>query len=312
SCSADIQTYTLSYSAGSGGSISGTTPQTVAHGASGTPVTAVPDGGHGFVQWSDGSTANPRTDAHVTADLSVEAQFSLLSHAIVVFIDPPAGGSATCLPNSVEHGGMVSCEVDPADGWTVDGVTGDTCTPVAAGNGTWTAADITEDCAITVAFRELLLDAAISKRVSHSLVLLDDSGDLVRFEILVGNAGPDPIDGVEVLDLLPEGFDPAGWSCEGIAGGSCGNDAGSGDITEFVGLPAGGSVRFLVEGLLAPVPDGGVVNITEAVLEGDANPSDNAANARYQRCSAMNLQTSPGDESLMPHLCIFRDGHEAQ
>src|SRR5690606_12449663 len=68
SCSADIQTYTLSYSAGSGGSISGTTPQTVAHGASGTPVTAVPDGGHGFVQWSDGSTANPRTDAHVTAD----------------------------------------------------------------------------------------------------------------------------------------------------------------------------------------------------------------------------------------------------
>src|SRR5690606_19940993 len=75
SCSADIQTYTLSYSAGAGGSISGTTPQTVAHGASGTPVTAVPDGGYSFVQWSDGSTANPRTDANVTADLSVAAEF---------------------------------------------------------------------------------------------------------------------------------------------------------------------------------------------------------------------------------------------
>src|SRR5690606_11755697 len=46
-----------------------------AHGASGTPVTAVPDGGYSFVQWSDGSTANPRTDANVTADLSVAAEF---------------------------------------------------------------------------------------------------------------------------------------------------------------------------------------------------------------------------------------------
>src|SRR5690606_8806250 len=75
SCSADIQTYTLSYSAGAGGSISGTTPQVVAHGADGTPVTAVPDAGYSFVQWSDGSTANPRTDTDVTADLSVQAQF---------------------------------------------------------------------------------------------------------------------------------------------------------------------------------------------------------------------------------------------
>src|SRR5690606_20895516 len=76
SCSADIQTYTPSYSAGSGGAISGPTPQVVAHGADGTPVTAVPDAGYSFVQWSDGSTANPRTDTDVTADLSVQAQFA--------------------------------------------------------------------------------------------------------------------------------------------------------------------------------------------------------------------------------------------
>ncbi len=37
-----VNTYTLTYTAGSGGTITGTSPQTVDHGASGTAVTAVP------------------------------------------------------------------------------------------------------------------------------------------------------------------------------------------------------------------------------------------------------------------------------
>ena len=57
-----INTYTLTYTAGAHGAISGTSPQTVNHGASGTVVVAVPDTGYHFVSWSDNSTANPRTD----------------------------------------------------------------------------------------------------------------------------------------------------------------------------------------------------------------------------------------------------------
>ena len=45
---------TLTYSAGTGGTISGTTPQSVAYGGSGTQVTAVPNTGYSFVNWSDG------------------------------------------------------------------------------------------------------------------------------------------------------------------------------------------------------------------------------------------------------------------
>ena len=37
-----INTYTLTYTAGANGTITGTSPQTVAHGASGTAVTAAP------------------------------------------------------------------------------------------------------------------------------------------------------------------------------------------------------------------------------------------------------------------------------
>ena len=55
-----INTYTLTYTAGANGTITGTSPQTVNHGASGTPVTAVPDAGYHFVSWSDGGpTADP-------------------------------------------------------------------------------------------------------------------------------------------------------------------------------------------------------------------------------------------------------------
>ncbi|MBQ9471175.1 MAG: leucine-rich repeat protein [Bacteroidales bacterium] len=70
-------TYTLTYTAGVGGIIEGTTPQTVEHGANGTPVTAKPTDANAyrFKQWSDGNTENPRTDTTVTADLSVMAEF---------------------------------------------------------------------------------------------------------------------------------------------------------------------------------------------------------------------------------------------
>ena len=54
-----INQYTLNYSAGVNGSITGDTPQTVNHGGSGTAVTALPAAGYHFVNWSDGSTAQP-------------------------------------------------------------------------------------------------------------------------------------------------------------------------------------------------------------------------------------------------------------
>ena len=70
-----IAYYTLTYTAGPNGSISGTSPQTVSSGASGTAVAAVPALGYHFVNWSDASTANPRTDTNVTVDISVIANF---------------------------------------------------------------------------------------------------------------------------------------------------------------------------------------------------------------------------------------------
>ena len=68
--------YTLTYNAGTGGSINGTTPQTVASGGNGTAVTAVANNYYHFVNWSDSSTANPRTDTNVTGNITVTANFA--------------------------------------------------------------------------------------------------------------------------------------------------------------------------------------------------------------------------------------------
>ncbi len=68
--------FTLDYAAGTGGSLTGATHQTVTEGADGTAVTAVADIGYHFVKWSDDSTANPRTDTNVTANVDVTAEFA--------------------------------------------------------------------------------------------------------------------------------------------------------------------------------------------------------------------------------------------
>jgi hypothetical protein len=57
-----IDTFTLTYTAGANGTISGTSPQTVSYGGNGSLVTAVPNTGYHFVQWSDGVMTAARTD----------------------------------------------------------------------------------------------------------------------------------------------------------------------------------------------------------------------------------------------------------
>jgi ubiquitin len=84
--------FTLTYEAGPHGSISGTSPQTVNQGEGGAPVEAVPEAGYRFAQWSDGSTANPRTDTNVATDILVTASFEKIMYK--VYFPWTARGSA--------------------------------------------------------------------------------------------------------------------------------------------------------------------------------------------------------------------------
>ena len=99
-----ITTYTLTYTAGANGTITGSTPQTVDHGGSGTEVTAVPNVGYHFVSWSDGVLTAARTDTNVTANLSVTANFAITTYTLTY----TAGANGTITgssPQTVDHGG---------------------------------------------------------------------------------------------------------------------------------------------------------------------------------------------------------------
>jgi len=81
--------YTLTYSAGPNGLISGPTPQTIGQGCDGSPVTAVANTGYHFTNWSDGVLTASRTDTNVTTNVTVTAYFA---------VNPQLG--LTVLPNT--------------------------------------------------------------------------------------------------------------------------------------------------------------------------------------------------------------------
>jgi len=75
-------TYKLTYTAGTGGSISGKASQTVPCGLSGEAVTATPANGYRFVRWNDSVTTATRTDTFAT---TVTASFALKLNQTITF-----------------------------------------------------------------------------------------------------------------------------------------------------------------------------------------------------------------------------------
>jgi len=99
-----VVSHTLTYNAGSHGSITGSSPQTVNYGADGAAVTAVADTGYHFVNWSDSSTSNPRTDTNITSDLTVTANFALNNTFTLTYLAGAHGTISGSTPQTVNLG----------------------------------------------------------------------------------------------------------------------------------------------------------------------------------------------------------------
>ncbi|MBN2451835.1 MAG: InlB B-repeat-containing protein, partial [Lentisphaeria bacterium] len=139
-------TYTLTYTAGDHGAVMGESPQTVEHGSDGSAVTAVPAACYGFVQWSDGSTENPRTDTSATANIAVTAQFGILRYTLT-YMAGPYGTVTGPTPQTVDCG---------ADGQAVTAVPGEGYHFVQWSDGVTTATrqdlSVAADLTVTAAF----------------------------------------------------------------------------------------------------------------------------------------------------------------
>jgi len=141
--------YTLAYTAGVGGSITGASPQTVNQGAGGTTVTATPNGGYHFVSWSDGILTTARTDINVTANINATATFAIdiniNTYAYTLTVTKVGNGTVTLVPagGTYNYGTVVTLTATPAAGWHFVGWSGSL-------TGVTNSATITMDASKTI------------------------------------------------------------------------------------------------------------------------------------------------------------------
>jgi len=145
-------TRTLTYTAGSNGSITGDSPQTVDYGSDGSAVTAVPSTGYHFVNWSDSSTANPRTDTNVTDNISVTANFEATAPTTYT-ITPSAGSNGSISPSgatTVNSGDNQTFTITANSGYHISDVIVDGSSVGAV--STYTFSDVTANHTISATF----------------------------------------------------------------------------------------------------------------------------------------------------------------
>jgi uncharacterized repeat protein (TIGR02543 family) len=133
-------TFTLTFVPGNNGTLTGGTPnvvQTVNYNTSATAVTAVPNLGYRFVNWTGTNGfvttgANPITVANVSADQTITANFAIDTFTITTSV---TGGNGTISPTptaTVDYGGSQAVTVTPNANYHIASVTVDGGTPITS------------------------------------------------------------------------------------------------------------------------------------------------------------------------------------
>lgn len=199
-----VETHTVNFIAGAGGSISGSTAQVVAHGGSTSAVTAVPDPSHEFAGWSGDYTAttDSLTITNVTSNMTVHANFRRIEVTTytVNFIANAGGridGNTTQAVAEGENCDPVTAVAD--DGFEFVGWSGD----AAGTDATLTVTNVTENMTIYADFRE-------KEPVTYTVAFSAGTGGYISGEtVQIVEEGNDcaPVTAV----ALP-GYTFAGWS----------------------------------------------------------------------------------------------------
>lgn len=105
-------------------------------------------------------------------------------------------------------------------------------------------------------------------------------GGVAVYEILVANAGPLPVEGVQLLDELPGGLADALWTCASVQLASCPQAAGEGGIDQTLNLPVDGVLRYLLSARVDAALGSKVTNTATIATPADVielQPADNSA-----------------------------------
>ena len=213
--SSPLPVYTLTYTAGANGTLSGSAVQNISKNGNGSAVTAIPNTGYHFVNWSDGLTTNSRTDTSITSNLSVTANFAINTYT-VTFED---WNGTVIASSSVDYGSDATAPAPPTrDGYTFTG---------------WNVAfnNVTSDLTVTAQYTINSYTLTYTAGAGGSL-----TGSTTQ-EITHGG------DGEEVIATPNDGYEFVKWS-DGLTTNSRTDTNISGDITveaEFVATFACGT-----------------------------------------------------------------------
>jgi uncharacterized repeat protein (TIGR01451 family) len=104
------------------------------------------------------------------------------------------------------------------------------------------------------------------------------AGQALSYTLVVDNAGPAAAPATTVVDIFPSSFTSPTWTCSASGGATC-VASGSGNITQNVSLPAGSSVTFVANGVVAPGTTGDISNSLTAVVGGSVSDPQQGNNS---------------------------------
>lgn len=146
-----IDTFEVTFAAGIHGTLTGVTDQIIDYDANATAVTAVPDTGYHFVNWTGTggfvtSTANPLTVKNVKTVQNITANFAINTYKVT----PEAAVGGSLSPSTVQtvsYGETTSFTITPDANYHIVSATG--CEGKLSGE-IYTTDLVTADCAITM------------------------------------------------------------------------------------------------------------------------------------------------------------------
>ncbi|MBK8285639.1 MAG: DUF11 domain-containing protein [Ahniella sp.] len=256
-------------------------------------------------------------DVTVTACRALSADLSITKTDGVTTAVP--GGSVTYTITASNAGadpvtGATVADTFPAAltcTWTCAGAGGGTCTAAGAGNindsvnlPTGGSVTYTASCAISASATGTLANTATvtsaitdpnpgnnSATDSDTLTPQADlsitktngvinvaPGGSTTYTIVASNAGPSDAGGSTVADTFPADL-TCTWTCVGAGGGAC-TAAGSGNINDTAGLPAGASATYTASCAISGTATGTISNTATVAAPGgvtDPTPGNNSA-----------------------------------
>ncbi|GHB67270.1 beta strand repeat-containing protein [Persicitalea jodogahamensis] len=124
-------------------------------------------------------------------------------------------------------------------------------------------------------------------------------GTTTTYTIVVSNAGPSNVTGATVADNAPTGTTISSWTAA-FAGGATGTASGSGNISQTVSLPSGGSITYTVAVAVPSGFTGNLVNTTTVTAPTgvtDNNQANNSATDTDTQNSVADLAITKTDGS---------------